>query len=489
MHFTLKNPVFPGWRYVFVALIIIAIGGYTFFGRGANEGATFVITPGNFREQVSVSGAVIAVRSADLGFAANGRIAGTYARVGERVAAGTILAQTENGDLVAAVAQKQAVLDSLLSGTRPEQIAIVAAAVASGKAKLVNAITAAYTASDDAVHNKTDTFFSNPRSDPKLTFSTSNANLKAAIEIARVAMESALLEWASLAKGLSSENVASASPRTQNYLNQVVAFLADGNAAINQGISDSTVSSATLTSYGTTLATARANVNNAAVDLTTAVSALTDAEKELALDEAGSTTPDINAARAEVENARAALGKTLVRAPFSGIVTRMDAKVGEIVSPTTSLISMQSDGVFQVETFVPEVVIARVKVGNPATTTLDAYGPSVAFPATVVSVNPAETVRDGVPTYRTTLAFLAADSRIRSGMTVNVLIETGVLHDAIVIPAGAVSTENGISFVSVVNGDSVTSRTITVGSSPALGQVEILSGLSKSDVILLAPAL
>jgi len=165
----------------------------------------------------------------------------------------------------------------------------------------------------------------------------------------------------------------------------------------------------------------------------------------------------------------------------------MDAKVGEIISPTTPLISMQSDGVFQIETYVPEVSIAQVAVGNPATTTLDAYGSAIEFLATVVAVDPAETVKDGVPTYKTTLSFLAADPRIRSGMTANVVMETGVLHSAVVIPAGAIGTKNGATYVSVLARGAVVSRAVTTGPSPALGQAHVLSGLTAGDVILLAP--
>ena len=137
---------------------------------------------------------------------------------------------------------------------------------------------------------------------------------------------------------------------------------------------------------------------------------------------------------------------------------------------------------------MPEVIIARVAVGNPSTTTLDAYGSSVEFPATVIAVDPAETVKDGVPTYKTTLSFLVADPRIRSGMTADVIVETGILPNAIVIPAGAVGKKDAVPYVSVVEKGTSVERTVTLGPSPALGQAHILSGLSAGDIILLSPA-
>lgn len=494
---------FSKWQYALAIVVIIGAGYYFFVGKGSDLGATMTITSGDFREQVSVSGTVTAAKDVDLGFAASGRILGTYARVGQHVDAGTILAETENGDLVAALAQKQSALAqaqanlaSLKTGTRPEEVAVASTAVTSAEASLVNAIQTAYTTSDDAVHNRADSLFTNPRTNPKLSFSIANANLSALVERDRATTEPVLTSWALLVSKLTNDNAADSSKLAQTYLAQVTTLLADANAALNQGLPDQSISTATLSSYNASLSTARANVNTAGTALSANSAALDAARSNLALKQAGST-PDaiaaqqaaVTSAEADIRSAQALLNKTRVAAPFGGTVTRMDAKVGEIVSPTTSEISMQSDGVFQIETFVPEVTIAHVAPGNPASTSLDAYGPSVEFSSVVVAVDPAETLKDGVPTYKTTLSFLAADPRIRSGMTANVVMVTGVLHDAIVIPAGAIGTKGSTQYVSVVDRGTISARAVTIGPSPALGQAQILSGLSAGDVILLTPAL
>ncbi len=492
---------FSLWRYALAGLIIIALAAYFFLGRAADLGATLTISQGDFREQVSVSGTVIATRDVDLGFAANGRIAGTYAKVGQQVAAGVILAETENGDLAATLIQKQAELTqaqanlaSLQAGTRPEEIAIASTSVANALSTLVNAVQSAYTSSDDAIHNKADAFFTNPRTDPKLSFTVTNTTLRSVVERDRVLIEATLADWALLVTKLSNNNIADLAKQTQAYLAHVTTLLADANAALNQSVPDQATSAAALSSYGTTLATARTNVNTAATTLTTSVAALYAAQSTLALKHAGSTSETIAAqeaavaaAAADVHAAKAKLAATRVIAPFSGTVTRMDAKIGEIIAPAGSKISMQSDGVFEIETYIPEVNIARITRGNPAITTLDAYGSSVAFPATVIMVDPAETLKDGVPTYKTTLAFLNDDPRIRSGMTANVIITTGTLHNTIIVPAGAIGTKEGVHYVSVVKNDTAVSRTVVTGPSPALGQAEILSGLTAGEIILLAP--
>lgn len=488
MPFFMKNLAFAGWKYALLGVAIVGFGAYMLFGRGGNVGATLTIIPGDFAEEVNVSGTVIAARDVDLGFAANGRIAGTYVRVGERVGAGTILAQTENGDLIAALSEAEANLASLKAGTRLEEVEIASVAVENAKKALIAAVQSAYTVSDDAVHNKADSFFTTVRTDPKLSFTVSNLLLKTKVEQEREAIEPALISWSALVSQLTAENAAASARESQNYLKQVVTFLSDANAALNQAVADQNTSADTLSSYASTLATGRTNVNSAATTLADDIAALDSALRTLALKQAGSTAENIRAQEAVVRAAAASLAKTRIVAPFSGVVTRMDAKVGEIVSPSSSLISMQSDGVFQIETFVPEVAIVRIATGNLATTTLDAYGSSLEFPSKVIAVDPAETVKDGVPTYKATLSFLTADPRIRSGMTANVRITTRTLPDAIVIPQGAVKNSQDGASVFVVTKGGATERPVTLGTSPALGQVEVLSGLSAGDVILLTPS-
>lgn len=497
MQSILSRLAFVKWQYVVGALLLIAAAAYVATGKNGVIGTTLTVARATVMEQVSVTGTVTPAHTVDLGFAASGRIAGTYATVGQHVAAGTVLAETENGDLAAAVALKQAALAkaqaelaSLLAGSTAAQVAVASTTLANATAALADAVQSAYTTADDAVHNKVDQLFTNPRSQPMLSFTITNALLATAVENDRATLEPVLAAWAaSLANGTSDIALA------QKDLAQVSALLADANAALNQAVPDQTTSAATLAGYATALAAARTNVNTAIAALTAAQSALDAAEKNLSLVLAGPTPDAVAASRASVaaaaadeKSAEAALAKTRVLAPFDGVVTRMDAKVGEIVSPSASQISMQSDGLFEIDTYVPEVSISNIQVGDSATTTLDAYGPAVLFPAKVVAVDPAETVKDGVPTYKTTLSFLAADPRIRSGMTANVVIETGVLSDAIVIPSGAVGSRPAGSYVTIVANGATENRAVTTGATPSLGQVEITAGLESGDTILLAPA-
>lgn len=500
-----------------VAAIVIVGGIWFFFGRTTDSGIeTMVIHPGDFAEQISVSGNVVAAKTIDLGFSQSGRIAAVFAAVGDKVLAGKVLASIDNGDLKAAVLQKeaaletaQAVLESLQQGTRPEGIAVKESDVASDQAALdqangalVDAIKDAYTTSDDAVRNKVDQFFANPRTNPTITVSIADQQLKSVVELDRLAIENILDSWQASVGGLHvAGDLPAATAKAQANLAEVAKLLTDANAALNAAIPSQSVSQTTLSGYIASVGTARTNVNGAVSALTSAVTgqksaaaALDTAEKNLALAKAGPTQADIDAqsarvkaAEADVASAEADLAKTLIVAPFAGMITKVDAKVGAVVSPNIPEISVISDGTFQIESFVPEVNIAKVNAGDAATVTLDAYGPATPFSAKVILVDPAETVRDGVSTYKTTLAFPGPDPRIRSGMTANVVITTDEKPNAIVIPRGAIFDQQGKTFVQVQMGSRVVNREVQLGGVSSLGKAEITSGLADGDLLVLNP--
>ncbi len=146
---------------------------------------------------------------------------------------------------------------------------------------------------------------------------------------------------------------------------------------------------------------------------------------------------------------------------------------------------MLSRGVFQIESYVPEVNIANIEVGDSAVVTLDAYGAET-FAATIASIDPAETVKDGVSTYKTTLQFTTEDPRIRSGMTANITITTEQKFGVLIVPQGAIVRRSGNTYVQILSDKEVIERQVTTGTT-SLGQVEILSGIAAGEMIVLNP--
>jgi RND family efflux transporter MFP subunit len=281
-------------------------------------------------------------------------------------------------------------------------------------------------------------------------------------------------------------------------LNIVKAFLDEAALAVNILQPSSSLSQTTIDKYKADISSARTNINIAIANVTSAEekfsvaqSNLLLAQNELVLKQAGNVPEQIASqeaavakAQASVSNAEAQLTKTVLRAPIGGIVTRQDAKVGQIVAPNIAIVSLASVADFQIEAAMPEADIAKIAIGQEARVTLDAYGSDLVFNAKVVKIDPAETIIDGVSTYKVTLQFVKNDNHIKSGMTANIDIEGEVHTGVLSVPQRVVVSRDSDKFVNILDGDNVREVKVKTGLRGSDGSVEILEGLREGDKVL-----
>ncbi|MFH1346706.1 MAG: efflux RND transporter periplasmic adaptor subunit [Spirochaetota bacterium] len=500
---------------IIVAIAVLAIGGYFYFNRETGSGIeTIKAKRGNVFQEVSVTGSVKPSENVDLAFESGGKISRVYAKVGDRIVSGQILIQLDDSEIYAKLVgakatlkTKEAEFDELIRGTRDEEIIISQTKVNNAqtvldesKKTLVEKIKNSYTTCDDAIRNKADSFFKTPAIPaPQLNFSVSDSQLKIDIENQRLTMEEALNFWnSSLAKITVDSNLTLYVAEAKNTLNKASAFLDKANSALNGLTAGADVSQTTIDGWKTGVSTARTNIS-AAIDSVSAAetsfrnaqSALSLAQQELNLEIAGSTIEEIKAQEAQIEKARAdilnyevQIGKAILRSPISGIVTKQNAKIGEIISANTIIVSIISGNQFEIESKIPEADIAKVKIGDLAKTTLDAYGEEIIFDVKVIKIDPAETIVEGVATYKTTFQFEKSDNRIKSGMTANIDISTDKRENVLVIPQRAVISEGTKKFVMVDNGTpNPEKRKIETGLRGIDGNIEVVSGLNEGEKI------
>lgn len=511
----IKKPVFI----VFAAIAVaIFIGGYFYFSQTKVPAYEFIIAKkGNIVQKVSVTGKVKPATSVDLAFERGGKAVWVGVKTGDRVLSGQTLARLYDGDLTAQLSQakanalaEEAKLEELKKGTRPEKIKIQEAKVAKAKTtlnesekSLINKMQDAYTKSDDAVRNKADQLFSNPRSsNPQLNFTISDSGLKIKIESGRFKIEDVLTAWKLSLGSLSAfGDLNSYINEAEKNLGEIKSFLDKTAMAVNSLTADADHSQAVIDGWRSAVSTGRTNVNTAITNLLSAVDGFKSAqngllleENELALEKAGATAEQIAAqeaitmsAEANIANIKAQITKTVLYSPINGIVTNVDAKVGEIIAPNTSVISVISEKRFKIEANVPEADIAKVKIGQTAELTLDAYGDGIIFKAKVVLIDPAATVIEGVPTYKTTFQFIGEDKKIKPGMTANLEIATGSRRDVIGIPQRAIIEKSGGEKVIRMLGENGIIKEVKVrtGLKGSLGKVEILDGIKEGDKVII----
>ena len=200
--------------------------------------------------------------------------------------------------------------------------------------------------------------------------------------------------------------------------------------------------------YEARVGSARSDVARAAAAVEQARVNLADAEREFnrqkQLESAGATArQQLDQARTALERSRAALAqaeadlltqqnrkteaerlldKTELRAPIDGTVAFLDVKVGEHALLGTVLVRIADESAWVIRSDdLTELVIARVRIGNPAVLTFDGI-PGLEIPGKVSMIRPYGEKKRGDITYTVTIAPERWDDRLRWMMTAQIAI-------------------------------------------------------------------
>ena len=149
---------------------------------------------------------------------------------------------------------------------------------------------------------------------------------------------------------------------------------------------------------------------------------------------------EVAKARAALRDAEVNLGYTDIVSPVDGIVVSRNVDVGQTVAASfqtpTLFVIAESLARMQVNAFVGEADIGRVREGQEATFTVDAF-PGRALPAVVRQVRNAPTTMQNVVTYDVVLDFDNRDGSLKPGMTANVRVVTDRVAEALLVPSAA----------------------------------------------------
>ncbi len=456
-----------------------------------------------FSDEVSVTGRVVAANDVELAFETGGRATSILATVGARVSKGKALAYVNSADLYASLLDQQARLLSARvqlaeaqRGTRPTELANIKNDFDRAEDNLEIEIRDSFAVSDDVLRSKIDALFENPTSAYPNMISFGNGSRSQKLEEERVDIGYLLKGWKKKIDSLTSPDFDDTDRiEADANLKKMRDFL-DHLAIASSYFEDASgITAAERESYIANISSGRASINAAISSLNTSYQTYLQSKEAFDLSSEGSTPEEIMRAEATVKSAeagvyqaQAALARTSIVAPFDGIITKIDLRVGEQVSSGVPVIGMISNANFEIESFIPEADIAKVKVGDIGTTTLDAYGDTVPFGVIVTAIDLSETEVEGVSTYKTILQFVSYDERIRSGMTANIDLVSEIRQGVLSIPQTSVITISGKKSVLVMDASGKTvSRDIRTRSLDNSGNIEVIEGLSVGETVVTNP--
>ena len=159
----------------------------------------------------------------------------------------------------------------------------------------------------------------------------------------------------------------------------------------------------------------------------------------------------VDRVRGQLEAIEVRLRDIIVRAPFSGVITRKFATEGAFVTPATSASDATSatstaivalvDGL-EVLAEVPEADIGKIRPGQQVEIEVDAL-PEQTFQGQVRLIVPAAFEQQTVMFFQVRIELLTGQEALLSNMSVNVAFIGDALENALLIPTVAVITQEG----------------------------------------------
>jgi membrane fusion protein (multidrug efflux system) len=196
---------------------------------------------------------------------------------------------------------------------------------------------------------------------------------------------------------------------------------------------------------------------------------------------------DLERAEAAARTANAALSllnvqiaRTTVRAPFSGVVGQRMVSLGDYVTTSTPLLTLQTVDPQRAVIEVPERHAASLKPGQTVEFSIAAE-PQKKFAARVDFIDPVVEATNRTITVK---GLAPNPGRIlRPGMFIEARLATAVRQNAIVIPEDAIQPLRTANIAWVVDNGKASRRVVQLGVRSA-GYVEVLSGVKAGETVV-----
>jgi multidrug efflux pump subunit AcrA (membrane-fusion protein) len=197
------------------------------------------------------------------------------------------------------------------------------------------------------------------------------------------------------------------------------------------------------------------------------------------------TIARIDQAEADTANAEAFLSHTRILSPIDGIVTTKPADLGQMAAPGTHLLSVEDESHYRLEALVEESRISRIRLGDTVSVSIDALGQKP-MAAQVSEIVPALDPASRSTIIKIDLRAPDSSTLFRSGLFGKARFNTGA-KQVLTVPVQSVFERGQLTFVYVVDPAKIAHLRLIQTGKRYGDRVEILSGLSEGDHVVLEP--
>jgi HlyD family secretion protein len=200
---------------------------------------------------------------------------------------------------------------------------------------------------------------------------------------------------------------------------------------------------------------------------------------------------NLDSAKRANEVARSSLEKTLMKAPFKGMITSLNLKVAELYQSNTAIDKKSLVQIIDLEKRIvkgeiDEVDLQKISKGNVARIKIPAMNNQV-LNAQVTNVVPfVSTAKDQDRTSEIILEFLDNKVLVPVGASADVEIVTKTKENVITLPTNYILGTGKNRFVFIERNGKITKKIVTMGTGN-YEKVEITSELNESDAVVAPP--
>lgn len=185
-------------------------------------------------------------------------------------------------------------------------------------------------------------------------------------------------------------------------------------------------------------------------------------------------------AQALLEGDRFRLSRTVLQAPFDGIIGLRQVSLGDFVSPGQALVNLESLDPIKLDFRLPEKYAAKVAKGLKLEVTVDAW-PGRVFSGEILAVDPR--LDEASRTVKARARLANADLALKPGMFAHVVLNLGVARLALFVPEQAVEAKGSKTLLyRIAEGKAALTAVKTGERRP--GFVEISEGLGEGEWVV-----
>lgn len=191
----------------------------------------------------------------------------------------------------------------------------------------------------------------------------------------------------------------------------------------------------------------------------------------------------MNGYKADLVYTQSLIDKTVIKAPFDGVVGLRQVSMGAYLSPAITIATMQQLDKIKIDFTLPEEYGRLIQKGNQVEVQIDARK-QTRVKARIIAMEP----QADQNTRNLKVRAVLEEGKVNPGAFVKVTINTGSDAKAILVPANAIIQDDRKKQLIQVKGGNANFVTVQTGVTQA-DYVEVLNGLQPGDTVVVTGVL